>query len=161
MRNLSDFHFGRGVKVYRGLNDTTPEQLDTSDIGPHWSKNKTSAEDWVTGISRDNNGVPEAQIGVRNNGLLLEGRVNKKHTSTPTTFEREKETTIAKGATVRLRKIHTVRVDRPAEGVDDFNKGTVVRTKRVFKKATVGKGNSNDGQIIRRFPSDTKYPTKK
>ena len=134
MRNLSDFHFGRGVKVYRGLNNTTPEEVDLNDVGLHWSKDRQSAEDWVTGVSRDNTGEPESQRGVTGNGVVLEGRVNKKHTSTPDTFASEKETTVAPGATVKVKKIHTLDVK---ENTDDFNTASVVDSKRVNKKAKV------------------------
>ena len=134
MRNLSDFHFGRGIKVYRGLSDTTPEEVDLNDVGPHWSKYRQSAEDWVTGVSRDNTGEPEAQRGVTGNGVVLEGRVNKKHTSTPDTFASEKETTVAPGATVKIKKIHTLAVNK---NENDFNTASVVGSKRVNKKAKV------------------------
>ena len=134
MRNLADFHFGRGVKVYRGLNNTTPEEVDLNDVGLHWSKDRQSAEDWVTGVSRDNTGEPESQRGVTGNGVVLEGRVNKKHTSTPDTFASEKETTVAPGATVKVKKIHTLDVK---ENTDDFNTASVVDSKRVNKKAKV------------------------
>ncbi len=136
MRNLFDFHyFGRGVKVYRGLNNTSPEQVDLNDIGPHWSKNRQSAEDWVTGVQRDRAGNPEAQLAGRDGtGVVLEGRVNKKHTSKPDTFVGEKETTVAPGATVKVKKIHTLEVKK---NTDDFNTSSVVVSKRVNKKAKV------------------------
>ncbi len=134
MRNLSDFHFGRGVKVYRGLNNTTPEEVDLNDVGPHWSQDRQSAEDWVTGVSRDNTGEPEAQRGVADHGVVLEGRVNKKHTSKPDTFASEKETTVAPGATVTVKKVHTIAVNK---NENDFNTASVVGSKRVNKKAKV------------------------
>ena len=134
MRNLSDFHFGRGIKVYRGLSDTAPEEVDLNDVGPHWSKNRQSAEDWVTGVSRDTTGEPEGQRGVTGNGVVLEGRVNKKHTSTPDTFASEKETTVASGATVKVKKIHTLAVNK---NENDFNTASVVGSNRVNKKAKV------------------------
>ena len=134
MRNLSDFHFGRGIKVYRGLNNTAPEEVDLNDVGPHWSKNRQSAEDWVTGVSRDTTGEPEGQRGVTGNGVVLEGRVNKKHTSTPDTFASEKETTVAPGATVKVKKIHTIAVNKTE---NDFNTASVVGSNRVNKKAKV------------------------
>jgi hypothetical protein len=134
VRNLADFHFGRGVKVYRGLNNTTPEEVDLNDVGPHWSQDRQSAEDWVTGVSRDTTGKPEAQRGVTGNGVVLEGRVNKKHTSTPDTFASEKETTVAPGATVKIKKIHTLAVNK---NENDFNTASVVGSKRVNKKAKV------------------------
>ena len=136
MRNLFDFHyFGRGVKVYRGLNNTSSEQVDLNDIGPHWSKNRQSAEDWVTGVQRDRAGNPEAQLAGRDGtGVVLEGRVNKKYTSKPDTFVGEKETTVAPGATVKVKKIHTLAVKK---NTDDFNTSSVVGSKRVNKKAKV------------------------
>ena len=135
MRNLYDFHFGRGVKVYRGLNNTTPEEVDLNDVGPHWSQYRQSAEDWVTGVQRDRVGNPDSQLGGRSGtGVVLEGRVSKKHTSKPETFVGEKETTVAPGATVKIKKIHTLDVK---ENTDDFNTASVVSSKRVNKKAKV------------------------
>jgi hypothetical protein len=135
VRNLSDFHFGRGVKVYRGLNNTTPEEVDLNDVGPHWSKDRQSAEDWVTGVQRDRAGNPDSQLAGRDGtGVVLEGRVNKKYTSKPDTFASEKETTVASGATVKVKKIHTIAVNKSE---NDFNTAAVVGSKRVNKKAKV------------------------
>jgi hypothetical protein len=135
VRNLADFHFGRGVKVYRGLKNTTPEEVDLNDVGLHWSQDRQSAEDWVTGVQRDSAGNPEAQLARRDGtGVVLEGRVNKKHTSKPDTFVWEKETTVAPGATVRVKKIHTLAVNK---NENDFNTAVVVNSKRVNKKAKV------------------------
>jgi hypothetical protein len=135
VRNLSDFHFGRGIKVYRGLNNTTPEEVDLNDVGLHWSQNRQSAEDWVTGVQRDRAGNPESQLGGRNGtGVVLEGRVNKKHTSKPDTFVGEKETAVAPGATVKVKKIHTLEVK---ENTDNFNTASVTGSKRINKKAKV------------------------
>jgi hypothetical protein len=134
MRNLSDFHFGRGVKVYRGLNNTSPENVDFNDIGPHWSQDRQAAEDWVTGVARGRDGTPEAQLSVKGNGVVLEGKVRKKHISTPSTFVGEKETTVAPGATVKVKKVHTLAVK---ENTDDFNTASVISSKKVNKKAKV------------------------
>jgi hypothetical protein len=135
VRNLTDFHFGRGVKVYRGLNNTTPEEVDLNDVGPHWSQDRQSAEDWVTGVQRDRAGNPDSQLSGRDGtGVVLEGRVNKKHTSKPDTFASEKETTVAPGATVKVKKVHTIAVNK---NENDFNTASVVGSKRVNKKAKV------------------------
>ena len=134
MRNLADFHIGRGVKVYRGLGNTSSEDINFEDVGPHWSKSRQSAEDWVTGTARDSSGNPEAVIHRGKTGVLLEGRVNKKHITTPDTFTQEKEATIATGATVKVKKVHDLAVE---EHPDSFNTATVVSTKRVNKKAKV------------------------
>ena len=135
MRNLADFHFGRGVKIYRGLNNTTPEEVDLNDVGPHWSQDRQSAEDWVTGVQRDRAGNPDSQLAGRDGtGVVLEGRVNKKHTSTPDTFAGEKETTVTTGATVKVKKIHTISVN---QNKNDFNTASVVSSKRINKKAKV------------------------
>jgi hypothetical protein len=135
VRNLADFHFGRGVKVYRGLSNTTPEEVDLNDVGLHWSQNRQSAEDFVTGVQRDRAGNPDSQLAGRDStGVVLEGRVNKKHTSKPDTFASEKETTVAPGATVKVKKIHTIAVNKSE---NDFNTASVVGSKRVNKKAKV------------------------
>ena len=106
-----------------------------NDIGPHWSQDRQSAEDWVTGVQRDSTGNPDAQLAGRDGtGVVLEGRVNKKHTSKPDTFVGEKETAIAPGATVKVKKIHTVAVNK---NENDFNTASVVNSKRVNKKAKV------------------------
>ena len=117
-------------------------------MGPHWSKYRQSAEDWVTGVSRDNTGEPESQRGVTGlHGVVLEGRASKKHLVKPGDSDdnlesygsfgsdsREKETTVRPGGTVKVKKIHTLAVNK---NENDFNTASVIGSKRVNKKAKV------------------------
>ncbi len=56
------------VRVYRGLNGVTPDKVRTEGVGPHWTTDRETAENFAT--LREETGSP---------GTVLSGMVDKEH----------------------------------------------------------------------------------
>jgi len=110
----------RFVEVYRGLAHVTPEEVDTSSLGPHWSTEPEVA--WNFAMSRDSDGyASEYDDDTPIHGTLVRGYVHRRHIIQPGTPEysdwadgegvfgpksHEREQTIRPGSPVHMAAMH-------------------------------------------------------
>lgn len=99
--------------VYRGLSGVTPDDIDTSNVGPHWSADPGVA--WNFALNRDTEGnVHWDEDGEPQHGTIVSAFVHKRHIVNPGTDEyrdwSEGENVLGPDSTERE---HTVRPGAP------------------------------------------------
>ena len=108
------------VKVFRGLYETTPENLKQGNLGIHWTNRKKTAENIAHGFFASDEHADQSEMP--NNSLVLEGYVHKndvlkrrsqehkdlaeKHEIYYSHVGREQEVTVRPGASVHLTRVH-------------------------------------------------------
>ena len=136
------------VKIYRGLNNMSLENLNTSNAGVHWTQHKDAAMSWITGgdKQRDNGQMPGFE---GTSGVLLEGTTHRRNIETnPKKLNKvgafaygpEKESTIKSGRKVKISKVSKFRVK---EQKDDYNVADLEETQE-FAKPVISKVNKNN-----------------
>lgn len=131
------------IKVYRGLNNTSLENLDTSNAGVHWTQDRSAAMPWITGGDKQrDSGQMSGFAGT--SGVLLEGTTHRRNIETnPKKLKEvgafssgpEKESTIKSGRKVKISKVSKFSVK---EQEDDYNTADLEETQE-FAKSIVSK----------------------
>lgn len=111
------------IQLYRGLHGVTPEDVETKQIGPHWTPDFNVAYNFAT--YRDVDGNPHWDAleydDMPLSGTVVEALVHRRHIIDPESEEGhdwqmgeavlwpghpEQERTVRPGATVHVQKMH-------------------------------------------------------
>lgn len=129
------------VRLYRGLANTTPENVDTRGIGPHWTTDAGVAYNFAT--NRDVEGYPLGDSdsefeGLPAEGTVVEALIHRRHIVDPESEEGqhwqnwsgvlgpehpEQEKTIRGQATVHIQRMHWVNDDTNEDRMVTYPKG--------------------------------------
>jgi hypothetical protein len=114
------------VTLYRGLSNVSPDEVKTTDVGPHWSRSHEVAYNFAT--DRDVEGWPhdDGIVGDMDDvnsryGTVIEAKVHRRHIIDPESQEgqdwqgfaavqhsgsQEQESTVRPGAPVHVLRMH-------------------------------------------------------
>lgn len=125
------------IRLYRGLANVTPEQVDTRQMGPHWTTDARVAYNFAT--NRDADGYPHHDNdGIPMAGTVVEALIHRRHIVDPNSEEGhnwqmgeavfgpdhpEQEKTVRDTSTVHIQRMHFVDDDTNEERMVTMPKG--------------------------------------
>lgn len=136
------------IRLYRGLNAVKPEEVNTQELGPHWTPDPNIAYNFAT--YRDTEGTPHWDAHYDEDtpeamaGTVVEALVHRRHIVDPESEEGqgwqleavlgrghpEQEHTVRPGSLVHVEKMHYFDDDN-----DSYRKVDVPRTLKARKRA--------------------------
>ena len=118
--SLNPSQFKDHIKVFRGLHETSPENLKQDNLGMHWTSRKTTAENIAHGFYAADEYADQSEMP--EHSTVLEGYVHKNDVVKRRTKEHrelaeqheiyyghsgnEREVTVRKGSPVKLTRVH-------------------------------------------------------